>query len=198
MEDKRLTGEESLDLITKMISTAKHEIEDDSFFYLLWGWLVFISCLAHFIMIRADLPYQGISWAVLMPLGGVVSLIYGIRMEKRSRVKTYIDEIMKYVIIAFVFCLIVILGFMSRLGLSTYPMILLIYGIWLFVSGGALQFRPLIIGGILNWILAVVAFFVGFEQQLIVLGVAVLFGYIIPGHLLKNRFSRKGHKVITE
>ena len=78
---------------------------------------------------------------------------------------------------------------MKTLGLSTYPLVMLIYGIWLFISGGALKFRPLIIGGIVNWLLGITAFFFAFEMQLLILALAVLLGYIIPGHLLKRKFE---------
>jgi hypothetical protein len=191
MENKySLSGEESLDIIRRMITTAKQELKDESFYFLLWGWLVFISCLVHYIMIQINSPYQGISWAVLMPLGGIITMVYGIKQDKKTRVKSYIDELMKYVLIAFLVSLFTVLIFMSKLGLNTYPMVMIIYGIWLFVSGGALKFRPLIIGGIVNWIMAVIAFFFNFEIQLLILATAVLLGYIIPGHLLKLRFMK--------
>ena len=69
-------------------------------------------------------------------------------------------------------------------------MVMMVYGFWLFISGGALKFKPLIIGGVINWVLAAFSFFIGFEQQLITLALAVLLGYIIPGHMLKNKFSK--------
>jgi hypothetical protein len=191
MESNSMTGEQSLDIIRKMINSAKQELEDDSFYYLLWGWLVFISCLAHFIMIRMMSPYQGLSWAVLMPLGAVISVVYGRKQNKNSRIKTYIDEMMQFVIIAFVVSLFIVLGFQSKLGLNTYPMVMLVYGIWLFISGGALKFIPLIAGGIINWVIAIASFFVPFEYQLLLLALAVLSGYIIPGHLLKNKFKKQ-------
>jgi hypothetical protein len=68
---------------------------------------------------------------------------------------------------------------------------MLIYGMWLFVSGSALKFRPIIIGGIINWTLAVISFYYGYEDQLMILGMAVLLGYIIPGHMLKMKFRNK-------
>ena len=130
-----------------MINTAKEELEDSSFYYLIW---------------------QG----------------------KQQRVQSYINEMMKYVLIAFLVSLFFVLVSMSKLGLATYPMVMLIYGMWLFVSGGALKFKPLIIGGIINWILAVAALFAMFQNQLIILAAAVLLGYIIPRHMLRLKFKK--------
>ena len=188
--DKIISGEESLQLIQRMINTAKEELEDSSFYFLLWGWLVFTACLSHYLLIRLAPDWQGIGWAVLMPLGAVVTMIYGIRQGRKQRVRSYVNDLMKYVLIAFLVSLSVVLAFLGKLGLSTYPMVMLIYGIWLFISGGALKFRPLILGGIINWGLGITAFFFDFEIQLIILALAVFLGYIIPGHMLKNKFKK--------
>lgn len=188
--EKQMNSDESLLLIKRMISTAKEQLEDQSFYYLIWGWLVFISCLTHYALIQLAPDIQGIGWVILMPAGAIATMIYGIRQGKRQQVQSYIDSLMKYVLISFLVSLAIVLGFQGHLGLSTYPMVMLVYGGWLFISGGALKFRPLIIGGIINWILGVAAFFFAFEGQLILLAMAVLLGYIIPGHLLKMKHRK--------
>jgi hypothetical protein len=60
----------------------------------------------------------------------------------------------------------------------------------LFLSGGALKFAPLIVGGIFCWICGAAAFciekFCGQNiYLLLILAAAVLGGYIIPGYMLK-------------
>jgi hypothetical protein len=191
-QEKKLTGQESLEVISRMIRTAQHDIHDSSFYYLIWGWLVFIASTCNFILLNAGYENPYLPWAVLMPLGAVITIIYSYKQNRREPVvRTYIDEVMKYVLIAFLVSLFTVLLFMSKLGLATYPMVLMVYGIWLFISGGALKFQPLIIGGVMNWVLGIASFFVAFEIQLILLAVAVLLGYIIPGHMLKNKFSKQ-------
>jgi hypothetical protein len=188
-KEKAFNEQESLHLIQTMISTVKAEMEDDSFYYLIWGWLVFIASVAQYVLMKMDVNENYLGWAILMPAGGIASAVYGYRQEKKKRVKTYIDDLMKYVLITFMVSLFMVLFFQSKLQLNTYPMIMMVYGMWLFVSGAAIKFKPLIIGGIINWILCVVSFFFTFELQLLILAGAVLLGYIIPGHLLKNKFA---------
>jgi hypothetical protein len=185
--EQTMNNEESLQLITKMITTAKQDFGGKSFYFILWGWLVFIACILQFVLLQMNSEYNGIGWIVLMPLGGIISMLYSYYSNKKETVKSYIYDVMKYVWIAFALSLAFVLGFAFKLGLNTYPLLMLIYGTWLFISGGALRFRPLIFGGIINWLLGAASFFLPFEQQLIVLGLAVLFGYIIPGHLLQKR-----------
>ncbi len=196
-QEKNLTGQESLEVISRMIRTAQHDIQDSSFYYLIWGWLVFIASTSNFLLMKADFQDPFIPWAILMPLGGIVTGIYSYRQKRQQRVKTYIDDVMKYVLIAFMVSLFTVLLFMSKLELATYPMVIMVYGMWLFISGGALRFQPLIYGGVINWALGIASFFVPFEMQLILLALAVLLGYIIPGHMLKNKFRSQSMAATT-
>lgn len=187
--DTNFSEKDSLAVIMNMIHSAKADISDESFYYLLWGWLVLIASLTHYTLLHLSIEMAPIAW-MLMPLGGIITAVYGYNQNKKENRKTFVDEFMKYVLIAFLVSLVMVLVFMSKLGSSTYPMILMIYGIWLFVSGGVLKFKPLMAGGIINWAMAGVAFFVAPDLQLLCIAAAVLLGYIIPGYLLKRKFSR--------
>ncbi|HMT28398.1 MAG TPA: hypothetical protein PKD91_03870 [Bacteroidia bacterium] len=190
-QEKSLTGQESFDVINRMIRTAQNDIKDDSFYYLIWGWLVLIASTVNYFLMQIDYENSYLPWAILMPLGGVATGIYSYKHERKQKVRSYIDDVMKYVVIAFVVSLFIVLFSQAKLGLSTYPMVMLTYGTWLFISGGAVKFQPLIIGGIINWILGIAAFYVGFEIQLLLIASAVLLGYIIPGYMLKSKFKKQ-------
>lgn len=157
--DKIINSEQGLELIERMIRTAQHEVEDESFYFLLWGWTVFAATVLNFVLLKIDYEYPYIGWMILMPAAGIVTSIYGSRQEKKVKVKSYIDSLMKYVLVSFLVSLFMVLFFMSKLQLNTYPMVMIVYGFWLFISGGALKFKPLIVGGIINWILAAFSFF---------------------------------------
>lgn len=184
-----LSGQESFAVIQKMINTVKADINDGSFYYLFWGWLVFIASAANFILILIGYENDWLPWMILMPAGGIITMIYSYRVERKRKISTYMDDFLKYVIIAFLVSLFIVLAFIPKLLLNAYPMVMIIYAIWLFVSGGAIQFKPLIIGGIINWMLGIAAFFVSFDMQLLLLATAVFLGYIVPGHILKAKFS---------
>lgn len=186
---ERFTNEDSLRVITSMIEARKKEFRDNGSWFLLWGWLVFIACVLHFVLMKSGFGQPYLAWT-LMIVGGIISVFKGMREEKTKRVRTYVDQFMNYVLISFLVCLMMVLLNMYHLKLNTYPMIMMVYGIWLFVSGGTLEFRPLIFGGILNWVLALISFYLDFEYQLLALGASVLFGYIIPGYMLRSRYNK--------
>ncbi|REJ82953.1 MAG: hypothetical protein DWQ44_02225 [Bacteroidetes bacterium] len=188
-------NQESMEIISKMIQSARKDIEDNSFYYLLWGWLVLIACVLEYVLLKSGSQFHFIGWVILMPAGAIATSVYGYKQEKRQKVKSFIDDVIKYILIAFLVVLVSVLAFMSKLGLMTYPLILMIYGMWLFTSGGIIQFKPLVIGGIINWVLAVAAAFVSFENQIILLALAVLSGYIAPGYMLKARFRQNAGRI---
>lgn len=196
-EEKQLTQEESLRIIREMIDAAKNEVTNDAFIFLLWGWLVFIASLTQFVLIELNYAeISGFAW-MLMPVGGVITVIYSMRKSRRDRTKTNVTESLKYTWIAFTtaMCIIMFLGSMGFGQLL--PCIMVLYGMGLFLSGGAMQFRPLILGGIFCWLCAIIGFELKAEAyvvyQLPVIAVAVMGGYIIPGYLLKMSNKKQQH-----
>jgi hypothetical protein len=60
-----------------------------------------------------------------------------------------------------------------------------------FLSGVILRFRPLRIGGICCWALSVVASYVLYDYQLLLLGLGVAIAWILPGYILKARYKKE-------
>ena len=63
----------------------------------------------------------------------------------------------------------------------------MMYGLGTFVSGNILQFRPLIIGGIAAWVLAIGAAYVEYDYQMLFGAAAILFSYIIPAYMFRYK-----------
>lgn len=188
-EEQHLTQEESLRIIREMIDAAKNDVKNDAFIFLLWGWLVFIASLTQFIMIETDhAAFSSFAW-MLMPVGGVVTVIYSMRKSRQDRTKTNVTESLKYIWIAFTAALCIIM-FLSSMGYGQLlPCIVVLYGMGLFLSGGAMRFRPLICGGVFCWLCAIAGFILSAHNyelyELLMVAAAVMGGYIIPGYLLK-------------
>jgi hypothetical protein len=197
--EKPLNETESLALISSMIKKTQGSLQDNGFYFLLWGWLVFCASSIQYVLLKMEMPEaSNYTWAILMPLGGIISGVRGWKDGKKSRVKTYTDELLNYALIAFTTALFIVLIFMSMHGgwQLAYPMVMMVYGMWLFISGGALKFKPLVIGGIINFACAISGFYIHTYELILLLSFAVLAGYIIPGHLLNAKFKRQNNEVI--
>jgi hypothetical protein len=67
---------------------------------------------------------------------------------------------------------------------------LALYGMPTFLSGITLRFKPLIYGGIACWLLSIIACFTPYQFHLLLLGLAVIIAWIVPGYILKARFKK--------
>jgi hypothetical protein len=69
--------------------------------------------------------------------------------------------------------------------------VLVMYGMPTFLSGVILRFKPLRIGGIACWLLAIAAMFTDYQYQLLLLALAVIAAWIIPGFILRAKFKKE-------
>jgi hypothetical protein len=191
--EKELSPLESLQIIQSMINKTKDTVAADSFYFLLWGWLTFICCIAAYILkVYLQFPYHYYVW-FLMPVGGIISGIYGSRQSKKEKIKTFVGEAISYlwIALAFSFILLVIINALTNAWQTAFTYYILLYAIGTFVTGNLLRFKPLVIGGIINFILVAVSVKFGYDLQLLIGGLAILCSYIIPGYLLKAQYQKQ-------
>ncbi len=192
-QEKEFSPEESLQLIRSMISKTKDAVAVDSFYFLFWGWLVFACCAIEYVlMVYFKYPYHSFVWWS-MPVGGIISGIYSARQARIKRSMTYIEEALSYLWIAIglSFFVLVFVNIVSEAWKTAFTYYILMYAIGTFVSGRLIRFKPLVIGGILEFILAAVSIKFTFAHQLLIGALAILISYIIPGHLLRIRYNNK-------
>ncbi len=188
--------QDSIRVITEMIENSKSNIKDNSFFYLLWGWLVLIASVTNFALLKMGyFEISWIPWPILMFGGGITSSIVGKRMGKKAKVKTMFDSAMAYLWSGFVITIFIIL-FLSAYGNISWKasniMIIALYGLGTFVSGGMLKFKPLIIGGIITWAIAIATQFIPEIYSLLMVALSIIIAYLIPGYMLKSK--EKSHR----
>jgi hypothetical protein len=188
-EEKSMTGEESLRIISEMINKTKVNIQQGSFHLLFWGWLILVCSLSEYILMH----FFGYSqhyyvWFLTIP-GGFVSMIYGIVTGRKAKVHTYADRLYMWVWIAFLFSFLVLFVIHSKNLGTVSPYILMLVGFATFMSGIIIKFRPLITGGIIFWITAVIVSFASPSLAPLGMPVAVIAGYLIPGYMLKYKVS---------
>lgn len=186
---ENFSPQQSLQLIQSMIDKTKVSISENRFYFLFWGWLVFLAILTQFLLKVVFLyEHHYLVWILTIP-AVIITVIYSARRHKRHTVKTYIGESMGYlwtgIGISF-FVLSLIISNSPGGWANGYPFFILFYGLGTFISGKLLQFTPLVIGGIFNWALAIACVFVPFDYQLLLAAAAILTSYIIPGYLIKT------------
>ena len=189
--EEDFSPQESLQVIQSMIDKTKENISYNRIYFLMWGWLSFIGIMGQFLLkVVLHYKYHYIIWLITL-VGIVASISYTAKDKSKRRVRTYIGESMGYLWsgmgISF-FVLSFIITFLkteSSGWLYCYPFFIMMYALGTFVSGKILQFKPLVIGGIINWVLAAASVFFPFDYQLLFAAAAILTSYLIPGYLIK-------------
>lgn len=191
-EEKELTQQESIALITSMINKARNRFGENGFLYLLWGWVVLFCSLFQFASIYYfDFQEGNYIWLLTWLL--IIYQIFYLRKRKRTQpARTYMDETQGWVWIAFVACLFLMFYICGRAGQEQLigSFILLLYGMPLFLSGALLRFPPLIWGGVAAWVLAFISTFIPVEFHSLLVSLSLVVGWIIPGYLLRAKFRK--------
>ena len=188
MSAQNLSPQESLKLIQSMIDKTREGISGNAHYFLVWGWITFIACSGQFILkhiIGYEKHYQ-VWWLILV--GVIFSIVSGIREERTTKVRTYVSDSMSYLWTGMGITYLVLSIVLTKVGWNTtvFPFFIILYALGTFISGCLLKFKPLIVGGIIAWILAAVSVFLEYDYQILMAAAAILFSYIIPAYLLRS------------
>lgn len=186
-EAKDFNEKESLELITSMIAAAKGNIGYNVIFFLLWGWVVLGASLVHYYLIQIEYENPWLPWPILMPITGLASAIIGAKMKKQQRDVGFVLSAIKYVWIGFGVTLFVVIinGYKMGWG-NAYSILISLYAIATFITGGLIKFKPLMYGAISAWIISIITFYLPFEYVVLMLGLSMITAYLIPAYMLKR------------
>jgi Flp pilus assembly protein TadB len=194
MEDKQLSGEESMNIIQKMIQVARDDHRENGDGWLIWGWLLFLSSVLSAIFAHLNLlSYISWTWSVMLITGLSIYIIFHVRKQNRQRVKTYVQELLDKIGTGFFISLFAIIAGSSiqQKGNFGFGYYFILYAFWMYIHGTAIRFRPLLVGAFVNWAAAIAIFFIKDTRlDMIISAVAILVGYLIPGYLLRYEYKK--------
>ncbi|TMI64865.1 MAG: hypothetical protein E6H07_02810 [Bacteroidetes bacterium] len=210
MEDKNLSGKESLELITQMINRAKNSYHDTGIGAMMWGAVITICSLVRLSEIHFGyrLPFD----IYLLTLAAIIpQIIISIKEKKERKVKSYDDAFMDYLWLGFgisIFLLIHICNIIfnewdvwadsqtiiagNKTAFSFYefvaPLFLMLYGMPTFVTGAACKFKPMLWGGLLCWVCSIITVYTPIKLDLLLTALSALFAWFIPGLLMEKEY----------
>lgn len=201
MKKSNLTPEESFEIINKAIANFKMKYKENAQVFLLWGWILTFASISNFIILKilssweahelmaGEWELKGLfilgNWIVFMLIGFIILYFMVRKTNKDKKVYSHIDKFMDnlwWVTVA-AFVIAIILCF--RMGIEPPPLMMLIAGIATTTTGLVIKFKPVIIGGMSFFVFSIAATFVTNEYLALVVSVAIICGYVIPGYFLK-------------
>jgi hypothetical protein len=180
--------QQSLQLIQTMIDKTKSNMGENRFYFLLWGWTIFLAIMVQFVLkVMLHHPQHYLVWLVTF-VSAIISMVRSRRDRHKTRVRTYIGDSMGYLWMGIGISFFVMTFIISTtIGwLHAWPFMILMYGLGTFISGKILQFNPMVIGGIVNWLLAGICAFVPYDYQLLLAAAAIVTSYLIPAYLIQK------------
>ena len=194
MEKNDLTPEESFDVINKAIANFKINYRESSKVFLLWGWILTLTSISNFVLLKFVHSMQPwvlngyvilANWVLFILIGFIIMYFMVRKMNKEKKVISHVDKFIDYLwwvtapsfFIAAFICI--------KSGIAPPPLMLLVAGMATTTTALVIKFRPLIIGGMSFFIFSIATTFVTNEYLALVVGAAIICGYLIPGYMLK-------------
>ena len=224
MEEKQLSEQESLKLITEMIHKAKGSVHESGTSAILWGSVIAVCGLTTFAQEHWKFSLGFDIW--LLTLAAIVPQVFlSIRESRQRKALTYTESALNVVwivytisIFALVFYNNVVPGVSDRWDAhdhrvimqyidenegtvfhhyipSVFSLFLLLYAIPTLTTGLVARFRPMIIGATLCYIFFIISCFTAFEYDALLNGLAGIFNWLIPGLILRTRFLRRKKEI---
>lgn len=204
-----MTEQESLAVISEMIARAKVSYHDKGTASILWGTVVSFCSLFTWAQIHfnVDLPFD--IW--MLTLVAVVPTIYlSIKESKSRKVKGYDQTAMDYTWTCFGIAVFLVIhsnmatgalvrqlkdtietAGMARPSVSFYnyssAYLLVLYGIPTLITSGIKNFRPMLIGGVVCWVSAILVVYVDQEIDMLLMALSAITAWLIPGLILRKR-----------
>jgi hypothetical protein len=193
--EKPLTEQESLALITSMISKAKCDYEETGVSALMWGIIVIFCSLLTFTGYYQNWPWVGYVWFLTL-IAIIPQIVISIREAKRKRVRSYNDSAVGGIWISFGIGIGLFSYFANFFQIQHVECVYMIfYGIPTFSTGFANQFKPMIYGGIGCWVFAIISMYVPDPFTMLLTAAAAIVAWFIPGLILRKRYRslKNGH-----
>jgi hypothetical protein len=186
LSERMLSPQESMKIIADAISSTKENIRENSFCFLLWGWLLALASFLFFVIRRyTDFQYYFLVFPAVA-LVGIVATLYWYSLRKRTSTISYLSYFLSRLWLVLGICFISVVFINVYQGNLPFTYTLLIVGVGTTVTGLVLKFTPLVAGGVLLLISATASIFVPDDYKVILHGVSIILGYLVPGYLLRN------------
>ncbi len=187
-QEKNLSALESLQVITEAISKTKEDFKENSFYFMLWGWLITLASFSFFVLHQyTAFQYYFIPFPVLVAAGIITTLTWFFKRKSAHPTEGYLNYFLSrmWLVIGISFIITVFVSVSQKLPPFLYTLIIAAIGT--LVSGLAMKFKPLITGGILFFAAAVTGVYIPDNYKPLLLGAAIIAGYLVPGYLLKSK-----------
>ncbi len=191
MEDKELSGEESLRLINRMIYEAKGYFSESGLSAIIYGISILICTVLAYFYEKGSIHFPFHPFFLMTPVFFIQGWVQ-YREEKKKKVKTFTDEAVDYVWTGFFLATLAALcGNFANAGYIIVTIILFLTAFAVFITGLITKFRYNIFFGIICLLLAIISFFIQNVNIYLLMAADAIIVWLIPGFILRAHFKKQ-------
>ncbi|MCS4301181.1 hypothetical protein [Chryseobacterium sp. BIGb0232] len=181
-------AEDKINFIYQVINQISNAERKSGFHYIVWGTAIALAMMVHYLLLVSLKSHIATySWIAITAIATVLSLIYFLNERRNLQTESNEKRITQTISVVFHFFLFLLLIVIQQTGIPAVPIIFMVYGTWLLITGSIIKFRPFTWGGILNWVMALSAIYIPLPYQLLLGTLVCLLSYALPGYLLIRR-----------
>lgn len=192
MKEENLSEQESLELINRMIHEGKNYFDESGTGPLIGGFSVLICSLLAYLSSKGwHFPFH--PFYLLIP-AFILQTYFWKKTEQQKKAKTFTDEAIDRVWGGFYIsaAIVVVAGILSGIEYIIIPVCLFLSALAAFCTGMMAKFRYHIFTAVACWCLAAASLFFLNENSYLLLAVAAIIVWIIPGFMM-NAYLKKLH-----
>ena len=193
MEEKQLSGEESLKLINRMIYEAKGYFYESGLGGLIYGFSIVACALLTWLREKGMIAFPFNPFYLMMPVFFVQGWVQ-YKEEKKKKAKTFTDEAVDYVWVGYFLSVFAALcGNFANAGYIIITIILFLTAFASFLTGFLTKFHYHAVCGIICMLIAIASFFIQNAAIYLLLAVVAILVWLIPGLILRSAFKKQQH-----
>ncbi len=192
-QGKQLSKEESLALIARTIHEAQGYVYETGIGPLIYGFSIIVCCVLTWLKEENHISFPFHPFWLIVPVIFIQGWLQ-FKEEKKKKAKTFTDEAIDYVWTGF-FISSVAAWCANFAGLEyiSISVILFLTGFSTFLTGMIAKFRYSIICGCICLFLGIFSFFMLAPAIYLLLGIAAVLVWVVPGFILRAHFKKQQH-----
>ena len=193
MEEKQLSGEESLKLINRMIYEAKGYFYESGLGGIIYGISISICCILAWLFESERISFPFHPLFLMTPVFFIQGWVQ-YKEEKKKKAKTFTDEAIDHVWLGYFLSVFAALcGNFVNAGYIIITIILLLTAFASFITGMLTKFRYHIICGLVCMVIAIISFFMQNVNIYLLMAATGIVVWLVPGFVLRAHFKKLNH-----
>jgi hypothetical protein len=189
-DEKRLTEEESLMLISKTIHEAKSYYYESGLLPLVYGFSVLICSLLQYMIEVKSIAFPFSPFYLLIPVFFLQALLQW-KESKKTKARTFTNEVVEYIWVGFFLASFTAMSArFAGLDYVSISILLILMGFAALLSGIVSKFTLQAVSGFLCWVLAVLSFFMLNADIYLLLATASVLIWIVPGFIMRTNLKK--------